>query len=219
MPMMRNGVRADLVPLICPVCGKETMKPAHVRTCSYTCAVTLKREHVQDCICKLCGQAFQRKGYPTAGATNMLCPECKERSHRQKMQWLKCPVCGKEGWRDTRYLTCSRRCGNVLQWRPRKKWASQEERVLAKAARRRILMKNVDGIIEAINPKVIYERDGGRCGICGKKVASDQISIDHIIPLSLGGQHTENNVRLAHIRCNVQRGNRGPAQLRLQVLS
>jgi 5-methylcytosine-specific restriction endonuclease McrA len=42
------------------------------------------------------------------------------------------------------------------------------------------------------------------------------VSIDHIVPLSLGGHNTKANVQLAHLGCNISKGNRGGGeQLRL----
>ena len=59
----------------------------------------------------------------------------------------------------------------------------------------------------------IFERDGGLCQICGKSM--DGVwpeplspSLDHVIPLSLGGAHAPENVQLAHLRCNVSKGAR-----------
>ena len=40
-------------------------------------------------------------------------------------------------------------------------------------------------------------------------------SLDHIEPLSLGGQHVHSNVQLAHLDCNMAKSNRQAAQLRL----
>jgi 5-methylcytosine-specific restriction endonuclease McrA len=37
-------------------------------------------------------------------------------------------------------------------------------------------------------------------------------TIDHIIPLSAGGDDTKANVRLAHFLCNSRRGNRGDVE-------
>ena len=71
---------------------------------------------------------------------------------------------------------------------------------------------------ELLKPKEIYERDGWRCGICGKGVDGRlkyphpmSPSLDHIIPIdpSQGGTHTRDNVRCSHLVCNVRRGNRG----------
>jgi len=61
----------------------------------------------------------------------------------------------------------------------------------------------------------IRERDNDRCGLCGTKVSSKpwphpkSASLDHIVPLSRGGKHDPANVHLAHLRCNISKGNRG----------
>lgn len=63
----------------------------------------------------------------------------------------------------------------------------------------------------------IAERDGWICHICHTKVTRETWSLDHLIPISKGGQHTPENVALAHMVCNARRGvgNYIPAQLRL----
>lgn len=63
----------------------------------------------------------------------------------------------------------------------------------------------------------LYKRDNGICYLCGLPcnyedyyisdngafiVGRDYPSIDHVIPLSKGGTHTWDNVKLAHFRCN-----------------
>jgi 5-methylcytosine-specific restriction endonuclease McrA len=40
-------------------------------------------------------------------------------------------------------------------------------------------------------------------------------TVDHLVPLADGGQHTRANVALAHNRCNWERADKGTAQLRL----
>ena len=62
----------------------------------------------------------------------------------------------------------------------------------------------------------IFERDGGVCHLCHKKVPRKRASMDHIIPLSLGGEHSLRNVALAHRSCNSAKNNRPVGeQLRL----
>lgn len=68
---------------------------------------------------------------------------------------------------------------------------------------------------ESFDPAEIYARDGWTCGICSLPVDPDlrhpdrmSVSLDHVIPLSCGGHHTRENVRCAHLDCNVKRGNR-----------
>lgn len=65
-------------------------------------------------------------------------------------------------------------------------------------------------------------RDGDRCHLCSKRIDMalpgtdrDGPTIDHLIPVSHGGSNDSLNLALAHRKCNMARGNRGPAQLRL----
>jgi len=73
------------------------------------------------------------------------------------------------------------------------------------------------GLIDLAN---LYRRDNGICQLCGYPVESPgtrgiplsaRASIDHTIPLSKGGPHEWENVRLAHVGCNSRRGNSPPA--------
>lgn len=62
----------------------------------------------------------------------------------------------------------------------------------------------------------IFERDRWQCGICRKPIDSTlgypdpkSVSLDHIVPVSQGGEHTRANVRASHLSCNLKRGARG----------
>lgn len=65
---------------------------------------------------------------------------------------------------------------------------------------------------ESITLKAVRKRDKDICQICGLFVDDTDIknghirrmypTVDHIIPLSKGGSHTWDNVRLAHMACN-----------------
>lgn len=69
-------------------------------------------------------------------------------------------------------------------------------------------------MISPIDLEAIKVRDRMRCCICGKKVAERDFSLDHIVPLSLGGAHSQENLRVAHRRCNSRRGaGRLPVQM------
>jgi 5-methylcytosine-specific restriction endonuclease McrA len=78
--------------------------------------------------------------------------------------------------------------------------------------KRRLLLKNVKS--ESYTLEEIYIRDEGMCMLCFTNVAinakemANRPSIDHIIPLSKGGDDTLNNVQLAHFGCNSRKGNR-----------
>lgn len=58
-------------------------------------------------------------------------------------------------------------------------------------------------------PAYLAERDGLDCGICGDQVdmaarwpAPKSASVDHIVPVSRGGTHDEENLQLSHWACN-----------------
>lgn len=73
-----------------------------------------------------------------------------------------------------------------------------------------------------ITLQAVYNRDGGRCKLCGglcdfgdytikdgvTLVGNDYPSIDHIKPLSRGGAHAWDNVQLAHMQCNRVKSNK-----------
>lgn len=124
----------------------------------------------------------------------------------------------REGRRPT---LCSPRCAK--RWKHLRYEASEA----GKAARarqnhvRRMRMRGSQAEVERFSPMEIFHRDGWRCGVCHRKVPRKPFphplsaTLDHLIPLSEGGPHTRANVRLAHLRCNTERGVGGVDQLRL----
>jgi HNH endonuclease len=63
---------------------------------------------------------------------------------------------------------------------------------------------------EYINKLQVFERDGWICGICHEPVdrearwpAWESPSLDHIVPLAVGGAHIYENVQCAHLGCNL----------------
>ena len=65
------------------------------------------------------------------------------------------------------------------------------------------------GAVEKVSVLELIKRDAGVCQICGGEGdGGDKWSIDHIIPISKGGEHTYANTRLAHMKCNAGRSNR-----------
>lgn len=71
-------------------------------------------------------------------------------------------------------------------------------------------------ITERIYRARVWERDNGRCHICGKKADPANWHLDHIVPLSRGGEHSYPNVAVSHPTCNLRKGASGSAQLRLR---
>jgi len=62
------------------------------------------------------------------------------------------------------------------------------------------------------NRRNIFARDVNRCQYCGKKFATQDLSLDHVTPRSQGGQSTWTNVVCACLKCNVRKGGRTPRE-------
>ena len=54
----------------------------------------------------------------------------------------------------------------------------------------------------------ILELYGDKCHLCSKEILPEHFSVDHVIPLSLGGSDELSNLRPAHRSCNSSKGNR-----------
>ena len=68
------------------------------------------------------------------------------------------------------------------------------------------------------NRRNIYARDQNTCQYCGKKHSSSELSLDHIIPRSMGGTSTWDNIVCACTRCNVKKGGRTPRQAHMTLI-
>lgn len=128
---------------------------------------------------------------------------------RCSVPWRECVDCGAEFvgyWQ--RYKPLCERC----------KVAHLKDHWRRKNTARRAARKSGDAFALAD----IAKRDGYRCHLCNRKVdmslSGDHKqgpTIDHLVPISKGGEDVESNVALAHRSCNCARGNRGTVQLRL----
>lgn len=111
-----------------------------------------------------------------------------------------CAVCGKEfSPYNTRSLYCSKRCKkyhdnrayNGFHIRRAKKYGVRYERGIT-----------LDDVIAKYN---------GVCQICGEQtdagIFRKMPTIDHIVPMKLGGSHTMDNIQLACFACNSAKDN------------
>lgn len=60
----------------------------------------------------------------------------------------------------------------------------------------------------------IFKRDNNECQYCGTK---RELTLDHVIPSSKGGQHTWTNLVTACKKCNAKKGNSTPDQAGMQL--
>ena len=157
-------------------------------------------KELREVVCPYCGRTFIAKR-----ADRIYCYDawCKESAH-QAGQTRKdvphtatCDECGTE-FQTVKHNArwCSKHCANRHWGRVR--------------SRRRTDLSPV-----AYTDLEIFERDRWRCHLCGKKVdpmadrkAPNGATIDHLLPIALGGRDEPANVACAHNRCNREKRTR-----------
>ena len=65
----------------------------------------------------------------------------------------------------------------------------------------------------------IYMRDKFRCQYCGEKKGAAELTLDHIMPRSRGGDNSPVNVVTACVPCNNRKANRTPSEARMPLLT
>lgn len=134
---------------------------------------------------------------------------------------LECNAAFLTSWaQNGQQIYCSRRCKNRVRRRQaRARYGHRHDRDEARGKARRLGVR-----YEPIDPQKVFERDGFRCGLCGRTVNRllkgphpKSASVDHIVPMNAQdlGDHLYQNVQCAHLECNVRKGRRGISQLRL----
>jgi hypothetical protein len=68
------------------------------------------------------------------------------------------------------------------------------------------------------NRRNIFARDKNCCQYCGKRFPTSELSLDHIIPRSMGGKATWENMVCSCTKCNVIKGGRTPKQAGLTLV-
>ena len=64
----------------------------------------------------------------------------------------------------------------------------------------------------------VFKRDRYTCQYCGSQPGSEELTIDHVLPRSLGGQSTWENCVLACVDCNSRKADRTPEQAAMPLL-
>lgn len=68
------------------------------------------------------------------------------------------------------------------------------------------------------NRRNIFARDGNHCQYCGKRFATNELSLDHVLPRSRGGQAIWENIVCACLKCNVRKGGRTPWEAGMRLI-
>jgi len=70
----------------------------------------------------------------------------------------------------------------------------------------------------SFNRRNIFARDENRCQYCGDKFPTNELSLDHVVPLSRGGLTVWTNVVCACTRCNKRKGGRTPHEAGMRLI-
>ncbi|MEX0586228.1 MAG: HNH endonuclease [Pirellulales bacterium] len=62
------------------------------------------------------------------------------------------------------------------------------------------------------NRRNLFARDNNACQYCGGRFPTSELSLDHVIPRSRGGETTWENIVCACVACNVRKGGRTPRE-------
>lgn len=163
-------------------------------------------------LCSCCGVSPVPKKVPGRGRARRICDLCHAdgsykaknyRKHKERIAQAyvdsklvkRCVVCA-EPVAKFRTSFCSEKC--------------YQESSKADAAIKDIRKRHRKDVAAKVFPAVIFDRDKWTCYLCGDPVEEslrgtrDPLApeIDHVVPISRGGDHSAENVRCAHRRCN-----------------
>jgi len=120
----------------------------------------------------------------------------------------------KDAEKYTEYRRSHYRANKELALEQARQWrANNPELVRAYCQARRARL--MDAYVEAVDPAVVFERDGYTCQRCGQQLSPESQypsrnypTVDHIVPLTRGGEHSYANVQTMCMGCNSEKGNR-----------
>jgi 5-methylcytosine-specific restriction endonuclease McrA len=159
-----------------------------------------------------CGRPLRARG---------LCSTHYNRAHRpgnHDRRPTSCVVCGQVVERFTdrcRSPCCSPECRTLLQHGA----ATVESYDWALAAIKRARKAGCQ-VIDRVERDAVLMRDGYACYLCGidTSIATSPFdpgsaTVDHVVPLSKGGEHTMANVRCACLGCNSSKRDQEPVHI------
>lgn len=199
-------------------CGTSLAgRRSHAKWCSEACRLWTYHNPGRParCICRYCGASIVRRWVA-------FCSDVCRRHYAKppRTNRYRCNECSCEFWRQVGATTrsgrvfCSETCQVRNYWR----------RPTAKAhwgARR---ARKVAAFDELVRCDVVADRDKWQCHLCGKYINPNaawpdgqSLSMDHVVPLSVGGRHSYANIRAAHLRCNLSKNARAQGEQLMMI--
>lgn len=72
--------------------------------------------------------------------------------------------------------------------------------------------------IVKLNRRNIYARDNSTCQYCGKKLPTDDLNLDHVVPKSEGGPNSWDNLVCSCIKCNSRKAGKSLKEARMKLI-
>lgn len=220
----RRGPKTTGVVIACEVCGRERRYMAsqlrvrkRIRFCSVKCRDSGKRCTVKLgrlvprpektlSPCLVCGRLCYRRPCLLRAGQKVFCsPACRALGQRK-------PEC-----HDPEYVRSYMRrwvAAHREELNEKSRAWTKANRSKKAAATHRYRARLKGASIGAVDFEQIKARDGMVCHICRELVTEATLGFDHVMPLSRGGAHTEENIAVCHRRCNSRKSNKLIEQIR-----
>ena len=211
-----RGRNRRKVPMLCHHCGVEFMGEKRKRIkgsreryyCSHRCysdyrswgfrkhfATRLNWRHCRDCD----NQFISKNGHKR-------CARCRRPSQHPRFVSGACLECGKHFVGTWHPLWPARFCCDECATRAGRRARRKQ---IGHTGTHRQRARKLGLAYEWVNRRKVFERDKYRCGLCGCKTdpqaepcSPRYPTLDHILPMALGGGHTYSNVQCACFECN-----------------
>ena len=178
--------------------------PAYKTPYCIDCIAAFKSSSVYFYNCNECGNLFTAQHM---AKHKLYCSDkCARQSQMVNPIDRTCTMCG-EVYELSRGINHDSVCSKKCQKEKNRNFKREHKR------RRKALLKNAK--VTKFSDYEIFIRDGYKCHLCGAKLNPRQKvphpkapTIDHVIPISCGGNHTRRNVKCACFMCNALKGNR-----------
>lgn len=200
----REAQRVTPAAKTCEHCGRDFKSSRDAKMCSIECRNRARAGNPKH---QAKARERARANYaPRSAITFIVCRYCNELACVRMATAIKCrkPECNLT---HRALVTAERRA------RQGRENYGYTDATAAAYHRRRALKRGAT--VENFTPVEIYDRDNWTCGLCSEPVDRNRkwpdplsVSLDHIVPLALGGDHSRANTQCAHLSCNVRKGAR-----------
>lgn len=205
-------------PSTCVICGKTfTAKRTAVSCCSQRCGWKFlsrnSREAKQAEAIKKWVEFLSLYPFLSALVTSASASRQTARSHRRRAVHRPCRICGMQFKAKftggCRSKFCGDACERSAKREHRRRGRRQRGKCRGETHRQRARRLGVP--CEPVRRMDVFKRDGWRCQLCGRPTPRRLLrdfkhpaapTLDHIIPMAVGGPHTWANVQCACRECN-----------------